>query len=386
MTKRTSTADPERLVEGSADDRLGDALGDLEDDFVRTGQAVSYADVDRAAERHDLSPIDHAELLSRAASAGYLQQPGPSDLDVRLARRSHRRVREGSADSLSLLLRDLDRYPLLDARQEIELGRAIDAGQRAAAERTEPMVSGPLDKVIERGLVAKQHLVASNIRLVISVARRYCGQGLDLADLVQAGTMGLIRAAEKFDWRLGYKFSTYATWWIRQSITRHIADTGRTIRIPVHVLERVNRLRHIANELEQRSGRKPGVSELAEALGCELAEAAFLRDVAQDTLSLDALVSDDAAFVDFIPSVVPGPEAAVMDSVVADDVRAVLQVLTDRQREVIVLRYGLDGKDSQTLEQIGQVYSVTRERIRQIEDVAKKTIRKVLIDRGYGQA
>jgi len=364
---------------------LGRALGDLEDDFFRTGDLATQADADRAAERHGLSAVEHAALLQRAVAVGYVAPDEPGARDAPPIRRGAPGATSDDLDSFTLLLRDVVRYPLLDAKQEVELARTIEAGQRAAHERVTAAGNAAIDALIERGLSAKRRLVACNIRLVINNARGFRGQGLDLADLVQAGTIGLIRAAEKFDWRLGFKFSTYATWWIRQSIARQLADTGRLVRLPVHVVERLNRLRREARKLEQRLGREPEVSELAGALGWEVAEIAFLRDVAQDPLSLDApLASADAVAADLLASTAPDTENVALAATVADDLRKSLEVLTPRQREILVLRYGLDGKHPRTLEEIGQLHSLTRERIRQIEQAAKEKLETVLVDRGYG--
>jgi RNA polymerase primary sigma factor len=373
----------------STDSHLGDlaigyALSDLEDDFFRTGDAVPYADVDRAAERHSLSASEHADLVERAVAAGYLVETDPREVEAPVrGRRSG--AAGGDLDSFTLLLRDVVRYPLLDAKGEVELARAIEAGARADEERGAPGANRSLDELVERGLAAKRRLVACNIRLVINNARGFRGQGLELGDLVQAGTLGLIRAAEKFDWRLGFKFSTYATWWIRQSIARQLADTGRLIRLPVHIVDRVNRLRREAKKLEQRLGREPEVEELAEVLAWEPVEVAFLRDVSRDPLSLDApLASAETILADLVASTAPDTEGVALAAMVADDLRSALDVLSPRQREVLVLRYGLDEKHPRTLEEIGQLHSVTRERIRQIEQAAKEKLEKVLLDRGYG--
>ena len=310
--------------------------------------------------------------------------PGaPGDAGAQLPRRSGTPETSGDLDSFALLLRDVVRYPLLDARQEVELGRAIEAGQRVTAHRTAD--NPAIDELIERGLSAKRRLVACNIRLVIANARAFRGQGLDFADLVQAGTIGLIRAAEKFDWRLGFKFSTYATWWIRQSIARQLADTGRLVRLPVHVIERVNRLRRETRKLEQRLGHEPGVSELCDALGWDAAEIAFLRDVSRDPLSLDVpLASGDAEVGDLLESTAPDTEQVALAASVADDVRDSLEVLSPREQEILALRYGLDGKHPQTLAELGLRYSVTRERVRQLEQAAKEKLERVLVERGYG--
>jgi RNA polymerase primary sigma factor len=362
---------------------LGHALSDLEDDVFRTGKHVSYADADRAAERHGLSSAVHAELVERAVAAGYLVDTVHDEVEVP-TREPLARGASGNLDSFQLLLRDVVRYPLLDAKEEVELARAIEAGQRAEAQRDSTGGGKPLDELVERGRTALRRLVACNIRLVISIAHRYQGQGLDLSDLVQAGTIGLIRAAERFDGHLGFKFSTYASWWIRQSVSRQVADTGRLVRLPVHVVERVKRLRRETRKLEHLLGREARVSDLAEALGKDAAEIAFLRDVAQDVLSLDAPLESNASFGDLVASPSADTEKAALAAKVADDVRVVLQELEPREREILVLRYGLDGELPRTLEEVGQLYSLTRERIRQIEVKAKHRLERKLIKRGYG--
>jgi RNA polymerase sigma factor (sigma-70 family) len=360
------------------------ALADLGDDLLRTGDKGSASDVDRAAERHGLSLSEHAELFERAAAAGYIDEDGARETELPPLSADRSRAKTEDLDSFAVFLEDVGRYPLLDAKQEIEFARAIEAGERAT-ECRDGTTSTAVDRLIERGLVAKRRLVACNVRLVIATARGFRGQGLDFPDLVQAGTLGLIRAAEKFDWKLGFKFSTYATWWIRQSMARQLADTGRLVRLPVHVVERLNRLRRETLRLEQRLGREPSVSELADALHWEPAEIAFLRDVAQDPLSLDApLASKDAVVADLVASTAPDGEQAALAATLADDVHAALEMLEPREREVLTLRYGLDGPYPRTLDEVGRHFSITRERVRQIEKVAKERLEAVLVERGYG--
>lgn len=363
---------------------LEKALADLEDDFFRTGDRGSPADADRAAERHGLSSVEHAELFDRAAEAGCIADDHADDRDLPPLPLDRSRSTSDDLGSFAIFLRDVARYPLLDAKQEIELSRAIEVGDRATEDRNAAH-SGAVDRLVARGLAAKRRLVASNVRLVIANARGFRGQGLDFPDLVQAGTLGLIRAAEKFDWKLGFKFSTYATWWIRQSMARQLADTGRLVRLPVHVVERVNRLRRETRRLEQQLGREPTVGELADTLGWEPAEIAFLHDVAQDPLSLDApLASADAVVADLLASTAPTGEQAALAATLADDVHKALEALGPREREVLVLRYGLDGTHARTLDEIGRRFSITRERVRQVEKVAKEKLEAVLVERGYG--
>ena len=255
---------------------------------------------------------------------------------------------EPSLDSLRLYLRTIGRVPLLTAEQEVALARRIERGD----------------------IQAKQQMVEANLRLVVSIAKRYLGRGLSFLDLIQEGSLGLIRAVEKFDHRRGYKFSTYATWWIRQAVTRALADKGRTIRIPVHVVERLNKVVQAERRLVQQLGREPTAEEIAEPLQCSPHEVREIMRVAQQPVSLEKPVGDeeDALLGDFVedPSAESPFELAsrrMRDS----DVAGALEVLPQREREVLELRYGLTGLRPQTLEEVGQAFNVTRERIRQIE-------------------
>lgn len=375
--------DPDLVSTGDGDGRVDLALEDLEADFLRTGQPVTAADVDRAAARHELSVAELAELFQRAEVAGYVTRGEVGtrgSCDGRRGPRNHTGL--AGLDSTTLLLHDLGRYPLLDAKEEIELARSIQAGIEAEARIDE---SDALARLVERGREAKKRLVACNIRLVVSIARSYREQGLEFPDLVQSGVLGLIRAAEKFDWRKGFKFSTYATWWINQSITRQIANTGRVVRLPVHVDSRVRQMRRASRRLEQRLGRQPRIVELAETLSWDVEEVSLLDVVAQDVLSLDApTYGTDTTLAEVLATRDAGTESLALAAGIASDVRLALDRLPPRERDVLALRYGLEGERPHTLEEIGQRFSVTRERIRQIEQAAKARLEKILIDLGYG--
>jgi RNA polymerase primary sigma factor len=258
-------------------------------------------------------------------------------------------------DSLRLYLRSIGRVPLLNAVEEVALAKRIERGDMAA----------------------KQHMVEANLRLVVSIAKGYVGRGLTLLDLIQEGSLGLIRAVEKFDYRRGYKFSTYATWWIRQAVTRSLADKGRTIRIPVHMVERLNRLIHAERRLIQELGREPRVEELAAELECPVREVRDVMRMAQQPISLEKPVGeeDDSALADFVEDVsAESPFEIASESLRRENIARVLASLPAREREVIEMRYGIVGGRARTLEEVGRAFNITRERVRQIEN---RTLKKL---------
>jgi len=262
---------------------------------------------------------------------------------------------EPSLDSLRLYLHAIGRVPLLSAEEEVALAKRIERGDMAA----------------------KQHMVEANLRLVVSIAKGYVGRGLTFLDLIQEGSLGLIRAVEKFDYRRGYKFSTYATWWIRQAVTRSLADKARTIRIPVHMVERLNKLIQAERRLIQRLGREPAPSELAEELECTVREVREIIRISQQPVSLEKPVGeeDDSALADFIEDgSAPSPFEIAAESLRREKIRRVLASLPEREREVIEMRYGIVGGRSRTLEEVGRAFNITRERVRQIES---RTLKKL---------
>jgi RNA polymerase primary sigma factor len=262
---------------------------------------------------------------------------------------------EPSLDSLRLYLRSIGRVELLTAEQEIELAQRIEKGD----------------------MQAKRHMVEANLRLVVSIAKGYLGRGLGFLDLIQEGSLGLIRAVEKFDYRRGYKFSTYATWWIRQAVTRAIADKARTIRIPVHMVEKLNRVTHVERQLVQRLGREPEPSEIAAELKITVREVRDILRVAQMPVSLEKPVGDEdeSELGDFVADEsVEEPFEAATENLQREDIQKALDALPERERQVIELRYGLRGHEPLTLEEVGRAFGVTRERIRQIEN---NTLRKL---------
>ncbi len=281
-----------------------------------------------------------------------------------------------TADSIRLYLREIGRVPLLTAADEVSLAQRMEGGLEAVD--TLATTNGRLgeedrDKLshtVRDGQRAKDHLIEANLRLVVSIAKRYVGRGLSLLDLIQEGNLGLIRAVEKFDWRRGFKFSTYATWWIRQAITRALADQSRTIRIPVHMVETMTRVSKMQRELAQQLGREPKFSELAKELDLPVERVAEILRMGLDPISLEAPVGeeDDSRLGDFIQDEnVDQPMQAAVRSMLNSYIAELLGGLGDREREVIEMRYGLKDGQPRTLEEVGKAFNVTRERIRQIE-------------------
>jgi RNA polymerase primary sigma factor len=310
-------------------------------------------------------------------------------------------VREGSEDALSdtamsgdelvhvsdpvrMYLQEIGRYPLLTTPQEVELSMQVEAGTKAE----ERLDSDAEFTVAERVILerqarladrARKRLVESNLRLVVSIAKKYVGRGMGLLDLIQEGNLGLIRAVEKFDYRKGFKFSTYATWWIRQAVTRALADQARTIRVPVHMVETINKLAMVQRTLHQDLGREPTISEIAAELDMESDKVTELRRIALDPLSLETPLGDqdDATIGDLVPDLgadVPVEEAAF--KLLQEYLSLALEALNNREREVLIMRFGLDDGRVRTLEEVGNHFEVTRERIRQIENKALAKLRQ----------
>jgi RNA polymerase primary sigma factor len=263
---------------------------------------------------------------------------------------------EITTDALQLFLKDIGRVPLLTAAQEVELAKKIERGDH----------------------YAKQAMVEANLRLVVSIAKRYRNQGLPFLDLIQEGTIGLVRAAEKFDYRKGFKFSTYATWWIRQAVARAIADKGRTIRMPVHVVEKLNRILRSERKLRAERGREPTIEEIARDLEMSPEEVEHIRRSSQAPVSLEKPVGDDdeSEFGHFLADeTTPLPDELAETALQREALRTILGALSERERRVLELRYGLDGQQPRTLDEVGRAFNVTRERIRQIEHQGLKKLR-----------
>ena len=262
---------------------------------------------------------------------------------------------EPSLDSLRLYLRSIGRVDLLTAEQEVALARRIERGD----------------------MIAKQQMIEANLRLVVSIAKSYLGRGLTFLDLIQEGSMGLIRAVEKFDYRRGYKFSTYATWWIRQAVTRAIADKGRTIRIPVHMVEKLNKVVHVERQLVQQLGREPTPEEIAHELETTVREVRDVLQMAQQPISLEKPIGEEeeSELGDFVEDqTAESPFELAAERLRRENLRRALAALPQREREVIEMRFGLTGERPYTLEEVGRAFNVTRERIRQIENHTLKKL------------
>jgi RNA polymerase primary sigma factor len=262
---------------------------------------------------------------------------------------------EPSLDSLRLYLREIGKVPLLTADQEVTLAKRIERGE----------------------MTAKMQMIEANLRLVVSIAKSYLGRGLSFLDLIQEGSLGLIRAVEKFDYRKGYKFSTYATWWIRQAVTRAIADKARTIRIPVHMVEKLNKVVHIERQLVQRLGREPLPEEIADELEITTDEVRDILRMAQLPVSLEKPIGEeeDSSLGDFVPDEqAESPYDTAQVHLRREDIKRALDALPERERQVIELRFGLKGEQPCTLEEVGKAFGVTRERIRQIENNTLKKL------------
>jgi RNA polymerase primary sigma factor len=288
----------------------------------------------------------------------------------------------GSFDPVRMYLKDIGKVSLLTAPQEVNLARRIEAGVLAAERLEQNTAMSPEQGAselanVEDGELAKQQLTEANLRLVVSIAKRYVGRGMALLDLVQEGNLGLMRAVEKFDYTKGFKFSTYATWWIRQAITRAIADQARTIQIPVHMVETMNKVLRVQRQMLQELGREPTVEEVARKVDLTSDKVREIQRISQEPLSLETPVGeeDDSSLGDFVPDpTAPEPTEEAEQQGLREEISRALEELNEREREIMRLRFGLDDGQPHTLEEVGRRFKVTRERIRQIES---KTLAKL---------
>ncbi|MFL6187652.1 MAG: RNA polymerase sigma factor RpoD [Actinomycetes bacterium] len=306
--------------------------------------------------------------------------------EARSARDEELALKAPTNDPVRMYLKEIGKVPLLTAEQEVILAKAIDEGEAATAEidkaadngrKVSPTRLRELQRTERHGQLAKKKLIEANLRLVVSIAKRYVGRGMLFLDLIQEGNLGLIRAVEKFDYNKGFKFSTYATWWIRQAITRAIADQARTIRIPVHMVESINKVMRVQRQMTQELEREPTIDELAEKTGLTSERVREIQRIAQDPLSLDSPVGeeDDSNLGDFIEdSGADAPAEVATRRMLAQAVEEALGELSDREKDVVKLRFGLIDGQARTLEEVGKEFGVTRERIRQIES---KTLAKL---------
>ena len=353
------------------------------------GKKAASADLDKAAD----------QLLAAAGKAPAADAKA-SEKDAAKTAKALASIKIGpkgvyTEDSIRVYLQEIGRIRLLRPDEEIELARKIadllqleelanqfeaDNGHYPDTKEWAALVEMPLVKFRRRlmlGRRAKEKMVQSNLRLVVSIAKKYMNRGLSFQDLIQEGSLGLIRAAEKFDHEKGYKFSTYATWWIRQAITRAIADQSRTIRLPVHLYETISRIKKTTKTLSQEFGRKPTEEEIAESMEMTIEKLRFIAKSAQLPISLETPIGkeEDSRLGDFIEADIENPEQDVAKNLLREDLEGVLATLSPRERDVLRLRYGLDDGRMKTLEEIGQIFDVTRERIRQIEAKALRKLR-----------
>jgi RNA polymerase primary sigma factor len=289
-----------------------------------------------------------------------------------------------SDDSIGLYLKEMSRVPLLQVEEELSLAKRIELGKKAKKELAKlngnggALAHSDLEERIQDGLQARDHLIRANTRLVVSIAKKYIGRGVPFLDLIQEGNLGLMKSVEKYDYHRGFRFSTYATWWIRQTITRAIADQGRTIRVPVHMTDRIRQMYKAAHELEQRLGRPATNEELAEEMKLDPRRVHWMLQVSWTPISLESPVGDeeDSEFGMFVEDeVTPAPSQTTQENMLRERVDQVLSTLSPREARIIRLRFGLDNDRPYTLEEVGQKFGLTRERIRQIEGKALRRLR-----------
>jgi len=376
--------------------------------LIELGRQKSYVTIDDIMgffpdAEQDVDQLEEAFAALISAGIPYLDETvvgGPSEEDLVEEEEVEEETHRGLAvddnylanidtdDTIGLYLKEVGRVPLLTAEEEVELAQRIERGRLAREELARGNVSPrrrqELQRLIEDGWAAREHLITANSRLVISVAKKYMGRGVPFLDLIQEGNIGLIRAAKKFDYRRGHKFSTYATWWIRQAVTRAIADQGRTIRVPVHMGDQINKLLRVQHQLTQRLGRDPSVEELANALEVTPQKVENMIQVARRPLSLETPTDDeeDSVLGDFIQDEeVPAPDDTATYNLLREHLESVLNSLPPREVRILQLRYGLLDGQAYTLEEVGRKMGVTRERVRQIEAQALSRLRHPAIRR-----
>lgn len=317
-------------------------------------RSINEEDLLNKLEKLDLEPQDIEDIYKELADAGITVAEQSSAKNDKLLQKIMNEV--NIDDSVKMYLKDIGKVPLLSAEEELQLAKEMAEGNTEA----------------------KEKLINANLRLVVSIAKRYVGRGMSFLDLIQEGNLGLMKAVDKFDYTKGFKFSTYATWWIRQAITRSIADQARTIRIPVHMVETINKLIKISRALLQKYGREPTQAEIAEAMGISEARVVEIQKIAQDPVSLETPIGeeDDSHLGDFIEDTsATAPIDAAEANMLKEQVNEILGTLAPREAMVLILRYGLRDNRPRTLEEVGKVFNVTRERIRQIEAKALRRLK-----------
>jgi RNA polymerase primary sigma factor len=374
--------------------------------LIELGRQKSYVTIDDILHffpeaEQDVEQLEETFAALMSAGVAYVEDENlhdePTEEELSLSEDEETSARNISVDDLEnidtddtigLYLKEVSRVPLLTADEEVELAQRIERGRMAREELARGNVNTrrriELRKLIEDGWSAREHLITANSRLVISVAKKYMGRGVPFLDLIQEGNIGLIRATKKFDYRRGHKFSTYATWWIRQAVTRAIADQGRTIRVPVHMGDQINKLLRIQHQLTQRLGREPTVDELAVSLDVPPKKVENMIQVARRPLSLETPTDDeeDSVLGDFIEDdEAPPPDESATYNLLREHLEDVLNGLPPREVRILQLRYGLLDGQAYTLEEVGRKMGVTRERVRQIEAQALSRLRHPSIRR-----
>ncbi len=335
-----------------SDEKLNELIENLSESYRMKG-SISTNQLCNELEKFDLSPQQYDQIYKALPELG-ISIYDEDERDKELMDQALSDI--GLDDPVKMYLKEIGRVPLLSGEEEIELARRMQEGDEAA----------------------KNRLSEANLRLVVSIAKRYVGRGMLFLDLIQEGNLGLMKAVEKFDYQKGFKFSTYATWWIRQSITRAIADQARTIRIPVHMVETINKLTRVSRELLQQNGREPTPEEIAAAMGIDVDKVMEIQKIAQDPVSLETPIGEeeDSHLGDFIEDdKTQTPGDSVASIMLKEQLLSVLDSLTPREEKVLRLRYGIDDGKPRTLEEVGKEFNVTRERIRQIEAKALRKLR-----------
>lgn len=318
---------------------------------------LTYRYIEDSLEKIDLSPDEIEEIYQRLENMGIkIKEIDEENQDDHIDEKSIPKTTMTVEDPVKMYLKEIGKVPLLTREEEVELAKAIEQGDE----------------------LAKRHLAEANLRLVVSIAKKHIGRGLSFLDLIQEGNLGLMKAVEKFDYTKGYKFSTYATWWIRQAITRAIADKGRTIRIPVHMIENINKLIRIQRQLVQDLGREPTPEEIAELMDMDIDKVKDIMQISQKPISLETPIGEeeDSQLGDFVEDEhMETPAESTTFIMLKEELLGVLETLTPREQEVLILRFGIKDGKTRTLEEVGKVFGVTRERIRQIEAKALRKLR-----------
>ena len=355
LSAKAESKNRKTLTYTEISDRLGDAeidkdqMEEIYDALVGKGIEVVF---ESEPDDLELMEIEDEDVDDPEVEAVIADNPGAKEIDLEAT------ISKSIAvdDPVRMYLKEIGKVPLLTAQEEIELAKRMEAGDE----------------------YAKQKLCEANLRLVVSIAKKYVGRGMLFLDLIQEGNLGLIKAVDKFDWTKGYKFSTYATWWIRKAITRSIADQARTIRIPVHMVETINKLIRVSRQLLQEEGREPTPDEIAAEMGISVEKVREILKIAQEPVSLETPIGEeeDSHLGDFIPDDdAPAPAEAAAFSMLKEQLVDVLGTLTEREQKVLKLRFGLEDGRARTLEEVGKKFDVTRERIRQIEAKALRKLR-----------